>query len=312
MSDFSITRIRYLFEAVRLRGIRAAADFLDVAPSAVSRQIALLEKTARTPLLETNRRGANPTEAGLILLAYYREHVSREEALISQLDGIHGLQHGNVAVGAIQGFTEDLMNRALREFRQQHPNVTLTLRLGSVNDILTWLQDDQVHLGLTHGPRLNLHAVRLKEAASSAQPVCAIVKTGHPLTQLPVVRARDLFDHPFGLASAAFGTRMIADEVEALEKRQFKVALECDHLIGLMSFVRAGMGVTLLPAFFVHDDVQRGVVQALPIRHKLMEAAQAQLIVRRGRELPVGALKLQRMLTANLLAFSAPAVAQEI
>ncbi len=56
MSGLSIGRLRYLFEAVRLGGVRAAADFLNVAPSAVSRQLVLLEKAARTPLLETKAR----------------------------------------------------------------------------------------------------------------------------------------------------------------------------------------------------------------------------------------------------------------
>lgn len=303
MSGFSMGHLRYLHEAVRLSGIRAAADFLNVAPSAVSRQIALLEKAARTPLLETNRRGAKPTDAGLILLDYYREHLSREEALMSKLGGILGLQHGNVAVAAIQGFTDDLMRHALQDFNRQHPHVKIALRLGSVNDILNWLEEDEVHFGLAYGPGLHLHAARLKEIAAATQPVCAIVASDHPLTQLKAVTIDDLFDYPFALARPGYGTRKLVEQIEANERRQFNVVLETDHLIGLTSFVRAGMGVTLLPAFAVHDDVERGALRALPIEHELMREVQAQLIIRRGRELPLGALKLQRLLTTNMLAF---------
>jgi DNA-binding transcriptional LysR family regulator len=305
MNGLTIGRLRYLFEAVRLGGIRAAADFLDVAPSAVSRQLVLLEKAARTPLLETNRRGAKPTEAGLLLIDYYREHVSREEALVSRLDGIHGLEYGNVALGAVQGFTDDLMRHALCEFNARHPNVTITLKLGGVNDILNWLEDDEVHLGLTYGPGLDLHAARLKEIVSVVQPVCAIVPRNHPLTRLEAVHVDDLFAHPFALARPGYGTRKIVAQIEATEERQFNVVLETDHLIGLTSFVRAGMGVTLLPAFAVHDEVERGALEALSIKHDLMQKVQAQLVSRRGRELPVGAVKLQRLLTANMLAFKA-------
>lgn len=303
MSGFSMGHLRYLHEAVRLSGIRAAANALNVAPSAVSRQIALLEKAARTPLLETNRRGAKPTDAGLILLDYYREHLSREEALLSKLDGIHGLQHGNVTLGAGHGFTDDLMRHALREFNVLHPNVKIALRLGSVTDVLNWLEEDEVHLGLAYGPGLHLHAARLKEIAAAPQPVCAIVSSDHPLTQRDVVTVDALFEYPFALARPGYGTRKIVEQIEASERRQFNVVLETDHLIGLTSFVRAGMGVTLLPAYAVHDDIERGALKALPIAHELMQEVQAQLVIRRGRELPLGALKLQRLLTANMLAF---------
>lgn len=305
MNGLTIGRLRYLFEAVRLGGVRAAADFLDVAPSAVSRQLALLEKAARTPLLEANRRGARPTDAGRLLIDYYREHISREEALVSQLDGMLGLQVGHVAVGAVQGFTDDLMRHALREFNARHPDVTVRLRLGGVTEILNWLEGDEVHLGLTYGPGLDVHTARLKEIVGVVQPVCAIVAHDHPLTRLATVHIDDLLGYAFALAHTGYGTRKIVEQIEANEGVRLKVVLETDHLIGLTSFVRAGMGVTLLPAFAVHDDVQHGTLRAVPIAHPLVNDVMAQLVSRRGRELPLAALKLQRLVTENMLAFRA-------
>jgi DNA-binding transcriptional LysR family regulator len=306
MNGLTIGRLRYLFETTRLGGVRAAADFLDVAPSAVSRQLALLEQSARTPLLETNRRDPRPTEAGRLLIDYYREYLSREEALISKLDAMLGMQYGNVAIGAVQGFTDDLMHHALREFNQRHPNVTILLKLGGVNDILNWLEDDDVHLGLTYGPGLDLHAARLREIRATVQPVRAIVKHDHPLAQRDNVTIRDLLDYPFAFARSGYGTRKIAEQIEVRDSVHFNVVLETDHLIGLASFVRSGMGLTMLPAFAVHDDIQRGALRAIEIHHPVVNNVQAQLIIRRGRELPVAALKLQRSLQENLLAFKTP------
>ena len=51
------SRIVYFFEAVRCGTIRAAADWLDVAPSAVSRQIGLLETELDVALIERHARG---------------------------------------------------------------------------------------------------------------------------------------------------------------------------------------------------------------------------------------------------------------
>ncbi|MFM0739958.1 LysR family transcriptional regulator [Paraburkholderia xenovorans] len=303
MSGLTMARLRYLFEVVRLGGVRLAADFLDVAPSAVSRQVAMLEKIARTPLLETNRRGAKPTEVGLLLIAYYREQVAREEALVSQLDGMNALESGHVALGAVQGFADDLMRHALSEFNARHPNMTIALKLGGINDILGWLEDDEVHLGLTYGPGLDLHDARLKELASVAQPLCAVVGRDHPLARHESVSIDDLIAYPFALARPGYGTRKIVEQIEAARECRFTVSVETDHLLGLTAFVRAGMGLTLLPAFAIHDDIERGALIALPVRHALMQDVKAQLVSRRGRELPVGALALQRLLSGNMLAF---------
>lgn len=85
--------------------------------------------------------------------------------------------------------------------------------------------------------------------------------------------------------------------------RLFNVLLETDHLIGLAGFVRAGMGVTLLPAFAVGDDIERGTLVAVEIDHPLMRNVQARVISRRGRELPLAAVALQRLLIEQMRAF---------
>ncbi|WP_052738191.1 LysR family transcriptional regulator [Robbsia andropogonis] len=369
MEGLTITRLRYLFEAVRLGGIRAAADHLDVAPSAVSRQLAILERAVRSPLLEKNRRGAKPTEAGALLIEHYRAHLAREEVLVSKLEGIHGLEYGTVSIGAIQGFTEDLMSRALRVFHQRYPKVSITLELGGVSDIQQWLEEDRVHLGLTYGPPFDSHAMRFKEITAADQPVCAIVRGDHPLALRSRVTIRDLLDYPFALARRGYGTRDIVERIElsgdlgtsgasgasasasttaskatsglppsfasdvsaaAMSLREtapaprsdarfssaptpvpastpmsrlFNVLLETDHLIGLAGFVRAGMGVTLLPAFAVGDDIERGTLVAVEIDHPLMRNVQARVISRRGRELPLAAVALQRLLIEQMRAF---------
>ncbi|PRX21620.1 DNA-binding transcriptional LysR family regulator [Paraburkholderia sp. BL18I3N2] len=303
MYGLTIGRLEYLFEAVRLGGMRAAADFLDVAPSVVSRQIAALEKVARTPLLETNRRGAKPTEAGHLLIQYYRDHLAREEAVGSKLDALAGLTGGTVKIGAIHGFTDDLMFHVLHQFKAAYPDVAINLKLGGVNDVLGWLEEDEVHLGLIYGPGLDLHKARLKEVQSSQQPLCVVVPCDHPLAAASALTVETLFSYPFALASAGFGTRKIVEQIETLQQRRLNVALETDHLIGLTSFVRCGMGVTLLPAFAIHDDLTKGVLKAVPVEHELTKRVQAQLATRRGRELPLAAQRLQQDIINKMVAF---------
>ena len=79
MSLVQDRRISHFHEAARLGSVRAAADFLNVAPSAVSRQITQLEHELGMPLLERHRRGVKPTEAGERVLEYYRQRLAQQE-----------------------------------------------------------------------------------------------------------------------------------------------------------------------------------------------------------------------------------------
>jgi DNA-binding transcriptional LysR family regulator len=60
----AVSALRYFLETARLGSIRRAAEILYVAPSGVSRQIALLEQTYRMPLFERHAVGVRLTVAG--------------------------------------------------------------------------------------------------------------------------------------------------------------------------------------------------------------------------------------------------------
>lgn len=73
--------LRYLLAVVRASSVRAAAEVLNVAASAVSRQIIELEAQVSEPLLERLPRGVIPTEAGR-LVAEHAQRQADEAALL--------------------------------------------------------------------------------------------------------------------------------------------------------------------------------------------------------------------------------------
>lgn len=130
MKEINEKRVIYFYEAVTVGTIRAAADKLNVAPSAVSRQIALLEEELACTLIERHRKGVTPTEAGEIVLSYYRETLSNEETCVSELQALQGLQKGHIKLAVGEGFIGDLMSGPLPEFNRLHPALTLSISMG--------------------------------------------------------------------------------------------------------------------------------------------------------------------------------------
>ena len=151
MSLVQDRRILYFFEAVRLGSVRAAADFLDVAPSAVSRQIAQLEHELSAPLLERHRRGVKPTEAGDRVLGYYRQRLSQQEVLLESLQALRGLQSGAVVLAIGEGFIGGL-GAPLTEFSTLYPKVALQVNVCGTNEVIRQVVEDEAHLGLVFNP----------------------------------------------------------------------------------------------------------------------------------------------------------------
>ena len=150
MQSFHEQRLIYLYEAVKCGTIRAAAEKMAIAPSAISRQIALLEEELSVALLERNRRGIVPTAAGLLLIDYARQQQAHRADMLSKIDLMRGLRSGSVSVVTGEGFVQDLVRGPLRRFRQQYPEITVSVDITGTTEILRRISEDDAELGLVY------------------------------------------------------------------------------------------------------------------------------------------------------------------
>lgn len=301
MAPLKPARLQYLYEAVRQGTVRAAADSLGVAPSAVSRQIAKLEAELGVGLLERHRRGVVPTEAGELLLDHYRQQQAQQEALQSRLQALRGLRGGHVSLAVGEGFVGDLMAGAMRDFVAAHPQLTVDIQVAGTGEVVRRVLADEAHLGLLyHAPP----EPKLRVQAGVCQPLCAVVAPDHPLSRrgLPL-RLSELRDQPLATMVGAYGIRQLLDEAERAERWRFAPLMTSNSIAVLKHFARAGLGVALLPGFVVAVEEADGVLTSLPLRHPVLEAAEAQLVTRLGRELPPGAARLLQRLRQRMQAF---------
>src|SRR5476651_2469243 len=179
MSLVQDRRILYFFEAVRLGSVRAAADSLDVAPSAVSRHVAQLEQELNAPLMERHRRGVKPTEAGERVLEYYRQRMAQQEVLLDSLQSLRGLQSGSVVLSVGEGFIEGL-TASLTRFSTLYPKVDLQVNIGGSNDVIRQVVEDDSHIGLVFNPAGD---PKIRAHVRRRQPVRVIVTQDHPLAE---------------------------------------------------------------------------------------------------------------------------------
>lgn len=318
MSLVQDRRISHFHEAARLGSVRAAADFLNVAPSAVSRQITQLEHELGMPLLERHRRGVKPTEAGERVLEYYRQRLAQQEVLLESLQSLKGLQSGSLVLAIGEGFIEGLAG-PLSRFSARYPGIELKVNLCGTNEVIRQVVEDEAHLGLvfhpTRDPKIRTHVSR-------PQPVCAVVNPQHDLARQfggqplgaqegsrraagkaePLSLAA-LASQSLALPEVSFGIRQIVAQAEHQAGVMLSPTLTCNALAMLKQFALHG-GVTLLPEFVVSEEVAAGRLCRIPLQEAQFVTPHVQLISRLGRQLSDGASRLSSLLQQDMTAFS--------
>ena len=116
-----LRRLRLLRELATRGTIGAVATELDYSPSAVSQQLAQLEKEAGVPLLERVGRNVRLTAAAQTLVGHADVILARVEAAEADLQATAELITGTVRVAAIQSAGLHLLAPALRRLSEEHP-----------------------------------------------------------------------------------------------------------------------------------------------------------------------------------------------
>src|ERR671933_2743113 len=129
-----VRRMRVLREVVACGSLSAAAAALSYTQSAVSQQVAALERECGAKLLERGPRGIRLTDAGRALVEHADAILARLDDAEEELAAIAGLRGGRLRIATFQSAGATLVPRALGEFHRRHPDVELTVTLEEANE----------------------------------------------------------------------------------------------------------------------------------------------------------------------------------
>lgn len=296
--------LRYFLAVARAGSIRGAAEALNVAASAISRQVAELEAGCGAVLLERLPRGVALTEAGRIVAEHAERQADDAAALAERLGRLRGVQAGQVRLCCGGGFLTDLADNALAGFAAAHPGVTYQVTLGGTDRILAAVAQGEADLGLAYNPPAHpaLHSL-----ASARQPLAALLRPDDPLARpRAALGLRDFAGAPSAVLPPDHGVRRLLGRVEADGGFRLDVRLETPSIELQRRFVLAGMGVTFLPGFAAATEVKAGALVAVPLADPLLAEATTHLLIRAGRRLPEAVAGLAARLATGLEAFRAP------
>ncbi|TLS42934.1 LysR family transcriptional regulator [Streptomyces montanus] len=290
--------LAYFLEVARTGSVTEAAHTLNVAPSAISRQIAKLESGIGVPLFVRHPRGMTVTDAGSRLVAHARRSEAESAALVDELRTGRGADVRSVTVACSEGFGRRFVPHAMAAFRHDHPDVAFQLdvvpRQEATRRVVEGIAD--VAATYTMGPQ---HDVRVESAV--VIPVAAIVPLGHDLAGRDRVTLAELCSHPLALASPGTSQRELFDIGVQLEGLAVRPALVCDALAPQYEFVRSGGGIALVGDLGDLDrDGRTEGVTHVHIDHPVFRQREAQIQTMPGRRLSWAATRFTELLVSLL------------
>ncbi|GAA2434752.1 LysR family transcriptional regulator [Streptomyces macrosporus] len=241
-----VRRMQILRAVVTSGSVTAAAANLGYTPSAVSQQVAALEKQAGTPLLERVGRGVRPTAAGLLLTEHAavigRQVAEAETALADLRAG----RTGRLAVRYFATAGAGLVAPALARLRRAYPNVRVDLGPADPEDPLLQVREGRADLAVVVRPRDPLpEGIRLTHLLDD--PYRAVLPRGHRLAAKRVLDLVDLADEPWVIGEWPGPCRDVVLDACAAAGFTPDFAVDSEDYASAQGFVAAGLGVALIP-----------------------------------------------------------------
>ncbi|MCW2742570.1 MAG: DNA-binding transcriptional regulator, LysR family [Blastococcus sp.] len=255
--------LRALATVLETGSFAVAARQLGYTPSAVSQQIAALERATRLPLFEREARSIRPTPAAAFLAARGQEVLAVLGALQDDLRGLADGAVGTVRLGSFPTASEQLLPAALAGLAGSHPSVEVLLDEGEPVELIPRVQDGDLDVALVYG-YTRLPARRPRALALTPllrEDLVLLLPTDHPFAA-EEVRLEQLADAVWvttrqGTAGATCLQRMCADA--GFEPR---IGYRSNDYAVIRGFVRSGLGIAFVPVLGHVPDL--GVVSVRP------------------------------------------------
>ncbi len=273
----NVSRLRVLREVAAHGSVAAAADALWLTPSAVSQQLAALERETGRKLLEKAGRGVSLTAAGVLLVERSEPVFVALEQAGAALRALDVEPGGRVRVAAFPSVVGVVLPPVIARLRERHPSLVVEVEDLEGEQSLSALHAGRIDLAIVDDLGWDAGARRSGIVVTElfADHLVVVVPVGNPLAERDVVRWSDLAEWDIITEQRS---SLFAHTVESECRRAGfdpRVIARVHDAAAMLAFVEAGSAITVLPELAVARSPSRGIVSRPldpPITRRLLAA----------------------------------------
>jgi len=265
----NLERLRVLHAIDTYGSVSAAADVLGVTTSAVSQQMAKLERETGQALLGRSGRGVRLTDAGRLLSGHAARILSQVELAHADLEAHRGAAVGELRAGAFPTAVRGLFPHALTVLRTGHPQLRALVHELEPHESLARLSRGDVDLAVVldwYNKPLSLPG-GLAKAPLYNDVADAAVPAGHPLAERPALDLEELAgDDWIAWPDGGFCNEWLLFTLRG-KGIEPHIAHHAEEHATVLALVAASLGVAVMPRLG-RGPVPDGV-RIVPVRHTM-------------------------------------------
>jgi len=262
-----LEKLKTFVRIVESGSLSAASRHLGLGPSALSRQMAVLETEMRGRLLHRTGRGVEMTELGERILPRARRLIEEAAALEAEVAAASGVFRGNVHVAAVPAIAGSLMTRVVYQARQKYPDVVIHVMVGLTGQVEQWIQEGQADLGFV------LKTAPMEDLVPLATSRMLLVgKPGDHLTAAAEIPFRRLDGVPLIRPGGPSGFRRKLEDVALEQEMKLNFVTEVDSHELTKQMVATGVGYALMAELAVREEIADGRLSGSTVVHPSLPA----------------------------------------
>jgi DNA-binding transcriptional LysR family regulator len=289
--------VRY-FDAVRKAGsIREAARRLNVASSAVNRQILKLEAELGTPLFERLPGGLKLSSAGEVLTRHVAIVLRDAERARSELDALKGIKTGRVELTAVEGLSADFLPGVIGRMLSEHSRVRVKVTTAGSTFIPASVVNGDVDLGMAFSLPRN---PELQQLAVGRFRLGAVVTPTHPLAGRKKIRIGECADFPLIMSDAQLSIRTLLHPIIVHSGRAITPTIEANSIELMKNLAERDLGIAFMSRIGLEKELAAETLVHIPLEDRGPVFTELGLYMRANASLPVAVDAFVQIATAEI------------
>lgn len=260
-----IWQLHIFCKVVDLKSFSRAGRAVHLSQPTVSSHIKDLEDHFDCRLIDRLAKEALPTKAGRLLYRYAKRILALRDETESAMAEFKGKVKGSLGLGGSTIPGAFVLPAIIGAFTTRFPEVNVSLTIADTRQIIEAILDGDLELGVV-GAIADMTAIAQTQLVEDE--MCLVVPAGHPWSGRERVTPQELFSEAFIIREKGSGTlkSIQASFLEAgLNFSELKVVARIGSTEAIRQGIRNGMGVSILSAIAVSDDVAAGRLHTLSI-----------------------------------------------
>jgi DNA-binding transcriptional LysR family regulator len=261
--------MRYFLAVAEAGSIRAASRELNVASSAVNRQVLWLEEALGLQLFDRVGRRLRLSQAGELLLAHIRRTFSDFEGTVAELDALKGLRRGTVSIASVESVAEKLLPAVISGFRRRYPGIHVNVSVSSSIEAARKVEAAEADVGFTFDPP---DTSALTIAFHHDLVIGALMRPDHPLAGTRALSLLDCLKYPVVLPAEGLSLRTRIDAVRRSIPGASRTYVEANSLRLMRVLAREEQVIGFQTMIGCEDELTNGTLIFKPLTDKPLQA----------------------------------------